>query len=187
LKLHTAGNRLLVFARKPAPVQVTWLGYPGRTGIETIDYRLTDPYLDPPGLDDGNYSERSIHLPDTFWCYDPLSSEPAVNALPRAEKGFITFGSLNAFCKVNEQVLRLWAQVLRAVGGSRLKILCSEGSHRQAVMDLLQREGINPERIELVARRPWRQYFELYHDIDVGLDTFPYNGHTTTLDSLWMG
>ena len=110
-----ARNRLLVFARKPAPVQVCWLAYPGTTGLSTIDYRLTDPYLDPPGLDDHDYSEESIRLPDAFWCYDPLAGEPAVSALPALENGFITFGCLNNFCKVNDPVLKLWAQVLEAV------------------------------------------------------------------------
>ena len=110
LKLHTASNHLLLFAQKPAPVQVTWLGYPGTTGLDTVDYRLTDPYLDPPGLDDVYYSEQSIRLPDTFWCYDPLTEEPAVNPPPCLEKGFVTFGCLNNFCKVNEPVLRLWAR-----------------------------------------------------------------------------
>jgi predicted O-linked N-acetylglucosamine transferase (SPINDLY family) len=187
LKLHTAGNHLLIFAHKPAPVQVTWLGYPGTTGMDTVDYRLTDPYLDPPGLDDAYYSERSIRLPDTFWCYDPLTNEPAVNASPCLEQGFVTFGCLNNLCKVNEPVLRLWAQVLKTVEQSRLMILCPEGSHRQSLLDMLKREGISPDRIELIARRARRQYLELYHRIDVGLDTFPYNGHTTSLDSFWMG
>ncbi|MGA2440076.1 MAG: tetratricopeptide repeat protein [Tepidisphaeraceae bacterium] len=187
LKLHTAGNRLPVLAQKPAPVQVTWLGYPGTTGLDAIDYRLTDPYLDPLGLDDAYYRERSIHLPDTFWCYDPLTSEPAVNAPPCLETGFITFGCLNNYCKVNEQVLKLWVRVLKAVDQSRLMILCPKGSRRQPLLDMLQREGIQLDRIELVAYCPRRQYLELYRRIDVGLDTFPYNGHTTSLDSFWMG
>ncbi len=110
LTLHMARNRLLVFARKPAPVQVTFAGYPGTTGLAAIDYRLTDPYLDPPGLSDRHYSEESIRLPDTFWCYDPLAGEPAVNPLPALEKGCLTFGCLNNFCKINAFVLRLWAQ-----------------------------------------------------------------------------
>ena len=115
LTMHMDRNRLLVFARKPAPVQVCWLAYPGTTGLSAIDYRLTDPYLDPPGLDDRCYSEESIRLPDCFWCYDPLDSEPAVNALPAAEKGYVSFGCLNNFCKVNPAVLKLWARVLKAV------------------------------------------------------------------------
>ena len=112
LALHTAKNRLLVFARKPAPVQVTWLGYPGTTGLSAMDYRLTDPYLDPPGENDSCYSEQSIRLPDTFWCYDPRTDQPLVNDLPALANGFITFGCLNNFCKVNDGVLMLWAKVL---------------------------------------------------------------------------
>ena len=187
LALHTKDNRLLVFARKPAPVQATFMGYPGSTGLTAIDYRLSDPYLDPPGMDESVYSEQTIRLPDTFWCYDPLVSEVAVNSLPAISNGHITFGCLNNFCKVNEQVLQLWIQVLKAVDRSRLMILCPEGSHRQPLLNRLQREGIDLDRIELVANRPRLEYLELYHRIDVGLDTFPYNGHTTSLDSLWMG
>jgi protein O-GlcNAc transferase len=186
LVMHMALNRALTFAQKPAPVQVAWLAYPGGTGLDTMDYRLTDPYLDPPGVDDA-YRERSVRLPDTFWCYDPLRSEPAVNALPCLEKGFVTFGCLNNFCKVNKEVLQLWARVLRTVAQSRLMILCPEGRCRQLLLDLMQREGIHQDRVELIARCSRSQYLELYHRIDVGLDTFPYNGHTTSLDSYWMG
>jgi len=187
LKLHTGGNSLLIFAQKPAPVQATWLGYPGSTGLDTMDYRLTDPYLDPPGLDDAYYSERSIHLPDTFWCYDPLANEPAVNAPPCLEKGFITFGCLNTFCKINDAVLTLWAGILKTVSNSRLLLLAPEGSSRQRALDRLGREGIGPERVEFVARQSRLGYLLTYHRIDIGLDTVPYNGHTTSLDSFWMG
>jgi predicted O-linked N-acetylglucosamine transferase (SPINDLY family) len=187
LTLHMANNRMPLFARKPAPVQVTWLGYPGTTGLATMDYRLTDPYLDPPGYSDQFCSETSIRLPDTFWCYDPLNTELRVNDLPAQSHGFITFGSLNNFCKVTERVPPLWAQVLKTVDRSRLMILCPEGSHRQPLLNLLQREGIDPNRIELFAHRPRATYLEHYHRIDVGLDTFPVNGHTTSLDSYWMG
>jgi len=187
LTMHMARNRLLVFARKPAPVQVCWLAYQGTTGLSAIDYRLTDPCIDPPGLDDHHYAEESVRLPDAFWCYDPLASEPAVGALPALGKGYITFGCLNNFCKINASVLRLWARVLKAVDRSRLMLLAAEGSHRRRALDLLEREGIANERVTFCARRARPQYLELYHRIDIGLDTFPYTGQTTSLDSFWLG
>jgi len=187
LKLHTAGNRLLVFASKPAPVQVTWLAYPGTTGLNTIDYRLTDPYLDPPGAGDACYSERSIRLPDTFWCYDPLEDELPVRASPCERNGSITFGCLNNFCKMNDRVIDLWAKVLMAVPGSRLILMAPEGKSRSRVLENLGREGIGPDRVGFVARRPHLPYLHTYDGIDIVLDTFPYNGHTTSLDALWMG
>jgi predicted O-linked N-acetylglucosamine transferase (SPINDLY family) len=187
LTMHMARNRLLVFARKPAPVQVSWLAYPGTTGLSTIDYRLTDPYIDPPGLHDRDYSEESIRLADTFWCYDPLAGEPAVSALPAMENGSITFGCLNNFCKVNDSVLKRWTQVLKGAPGSRLLLLAPEGSVRQRTLDLLEREGVERDRVALVDRQPRPQYLEIYQRIDIGLDTFPYNGHTTSLDAFWMG
>jgi predicted O-linked N-acetylglucosamine transferase (SPINDLY family) len=187
LKLHTPFNRLLVFAHKPAPLQVTWLGYPGATGMDTIDYRLTDPYLDPPNGDDAVSSERPIRLPDTFWCYDPLTREPDVGPLPCSANGFITFGCLNSFCKINDAVLALWARVLGAVSGSRLILLAPDGSARQRVLDRLGEAGIAPDRIEMLKRLPRSDYLRAFHRIDIALDTFPYNGHTTSLDSLWMG
>ena len=178
---------MLVFARQPAPVQVTFAGYPGTTGLSTIGYRLTDPYLDPPGLYDCCYSEESIRLPDSFWCYDPLDREPPVNSLPAAEKGYITFGCLNNFCKVNPVVLQLWARVLRAVDRSRLIILADKGIHRQHARKLLEDEGVAPDRVTFVGKQPHPLYLKYYHEIDIGLDTVPYNGHTTSLDSAWMG
>jgi len=187
LTMHMAHNRLLVFARKPAPVQACWLAYPGTTGLSAIDYRITDPYLDPVDRDDRCYSEQSIRLPETFWCYDPLDREPPVKALPAAAKGHVTFGCLNNFCKVNSAVLKLWARILKAVDRSRLMILAGEGAHRRRALDVLAEEGVDRDRVTFAAHRPRPQYLEQYHDIDVGLDTVPYNGHTTSLDSLWMG
>ena len=187
LTMHMARNRLLVFARKPAPVQVCWLAYQGTTGLSTIDYRLTDSYLDPPGLYDRFYAENSVCLPDAFWCYDPLADGPAVNDLPALKTGCLTFGCLNNFCKVNPSVLMLWAQVLRAVDRSRLVLLAAEGSHRQETLALLEQEGIQADRVTFVARRPRPEYLNLYHDIDLGLDTFPYTGQTTSLDAIWLG
>ena len=188
LKLHTSESRLLIFARKPAPVQVAWLGYPGSTGLTAIDYRLSDPYLDPVGMDESVYSEKTIRLPDTFWCYDPLDGRDVpVNRLPALDSGLITFGCLNNFSKVNQTILTLWAQVLGQVQRSRLLLLSPHGSHRQWTLDQLQKHGIDPERIEFASARPRREYLRLYNHIDIGLDSFPYNGHTTSLDSFWMG
>ncbi len=187
LTMHMARNRLLVFARKPAPVQACWLAYPGTTGLSTIDYRITDPYLDPPGLYDGCYAEESVRLSDTFWCYDPLDNEPAVNALPAAERGYVSFGCLNNFCKVNPFVIKTWARVLNAVDRSRLTVLAGEGTHRRHTLEILAKEGIGRERVTFVPHQPRQQYLQCYHDIDIGLDTVPYNGHTTSLDSFWMG
>jgi protein O-GlcNAc transferase len=187
LTMHMAKNRLLLFARKPAPVQVSWLAYPGSTGLRAIDYRFTDPHLEPPNRDDSHDSEKPVCLPDTFWCYDPLTGEPAVNELPALKNGFLTFGSFNNFCKVNTPTLKLWARVLNATDGARLIMLASEGECRRFVLDLMEHEGIEAERISFVANQPRDRYLAFYQQIDVGLDTLPYNGHTTTLDSLWMG
>jgi predicted O-linked N-acetylglucosamine transferase (SPINDLY family) len=181
-------NRLLVFARKPAPVQVTFCGYPGSTGLTTIDYRLSDPYLDPPGMDESVYTEQTIRLPDSFWCYDPHDGRAIpVNSLPALTTGVVTFGCLNNFCKINEGALALWAEVMRQVEGSRLLLLTNEGSHRQRTLDRLGREGIDPGRVEFVPRQSRRGYLEQYQRVDVGLDSIPVNGHTTSLDSFWMG
>jgi protein O-GlcNAc transferase len=189
LTMHMAGGRLGVFARRPAPVQVTWLAYPGTTGLDTIDYRLTDPSLDPlepPGQSDAAYSERSVRLPSTFWCYDPLS-DVAESELPARRNGGVTFGCLNHFCKVSAASLRLWASVLRAVAGSTLLLLAPTGAPRARVIETLGREGIDASRIHFIGRQARRDYLEVFHRIDVCLDTLPYNGHTTSLDALWMG
>jgi protein O-GlcNAc transferase len=187
LNLHMADHRLLVFARKPAPVQVTFLGYPGTTGLDTIAYRLTDSHLDPPDGDDSCYSEKSFRLPDTFWCYDPLEEFTTVNPPPAFASGRITFGCLNDFQKVNEQAIELWTQILKRTAGSRLLLLAPMGKTRDRVRHLLDQHSIAPQRVEFVARQPRTQYLQTYHQIDICLDTFPCNGHTTSLDAMWMG
>jgi predicted O-linked N-acetylglucosamine transferase (SPINDLY family) len=197
LTMHMAGGRPLLFARKPVPIQTCWLAYPGTTGLSAMDYRLTDPYLDPPHKPGRvreaqrnappRYAEESVCLPDSFWCYNPLGLEPPINPLPAATNGYITFGSLNNFCKVNSTVLRLWAGVLRAVDHSRLIMLAPEGLARQRTLDAFTQHGITPDRITFVANQPLQQYLAVYNSIDIGLDTVPANGHTTTLDSVWMG
>jgi predicted O-linked N-acetylglucosamine transferase (SPINDLY family) len=187
LKMHTANNQLLVFARKPAPVQVAWLGYPGTTGLSTMDYRLTDRYMDSPGRHDACYSEESIRLPDCFWCYDGSTSQVPVGSLPALESGLFTFGCLNTFCKINEGCLSLWEDVLRRVANSRLLLRAPRGQIRDSVIGRFQRDKIAEGRIELVETMPRAEYLAMHHRIDLGLDPSPYNGHTTSLDAFWMG
>jgi protein O-GlcNAc transferase len=186
LSMHTWGNRLLVFARKPAPVQVTYLAYCSSTGLQTIDYRLSDPYLDPLGGDESIYSEKTVRLPETFWCYQPIV-RPDVGKLPALGNGFVTFGCLNNFAKVSEPTLASWGRLLRATPGSQLLLHALEGSHRQRVVERLGREGVEDGRVRFVSRMGANEYFEMYRQIDIALDTFPQGGGTTTCDALWMG
>jgi predicted O-linked N-acetylglucosamine transferase (SPINDLY family) len=187
LKMHSAHNRLLTFARKPAPVQVAWLAYPGTTGLSAMDYRLTDPHLDPPGLFDAFCAEESVRLPDTFWCYQPRGDEPPVNALPGVGNGVLTFGCLNNFCKVNDDCLALWAQVLHAVPHSRLLLHAPSGLARERVLAELRQKGVAAPRVEFAEKMPREEYLQLYHRMDVALDPLPCNGGATTLEGLWMG
>ncbi|MGA3068213.1 MAG: tetratricopeptide repeat protein [Tepidisphaeraceae bacterium] len=186
LKLHTAGNRLLTFARKPAPIQVSWLGHPGSSGLDTIDYRITDQYLEPIGSAQPS-PDQPIYLPGCFWCFDPLIPEPLPNALPALTAGFITFGSLNNFTKISDPTLRLWAAAMKSVPGSRLLLLAPQGSARQRVLATFKNLAVDPARVEFVDRQPRARYLQLHHRIDIALDTLPYNGHTTSLDAFWMG
>jgi predicted O-linked N-acetylglucosamine transferase (SPINDLY family) len=187
LTMHMANNRLLVFARKPAPVQVTYLAYAGTTGLGTMDYRLTDPYLDPPGQDESCYSEQSLRLPETYWCYRPLLALPPVNPLPALQAGHVTFGCLNNFCKVTAVTLGAWCRLLQALPQARLLLHAHAGSHRDHVRAFLARHGVAPERLTFVGRVPLGEYLRLYERLDVALDPFPYSGGTTTCDALWMG
>src|SRR6185312_9218484 len=147
LSVHSAGNRLLVFARKPAPVQISFAGYPATTGLETMDFRFTDAYLDPPGEHQSHYTEEPVRLPHSFWGYDPVTEEPPVNELPALRTGRITFGCLSNFSKVNSNVLRLWAGVLRAVAGSKMIVLAPRGSHRDEAAAVMRECGVGPDRL----------------------------------------
>jgi predicted O-linked N-acetylglucosamine transferase (SPINDLY family) len=187
LSMHMK-NRLFAFARKPAPVQVTWLAYPGSTGLFTIDYRLTDAWMDPAsGEHDRWYTERSYRLPGCWCCYSPLFDTPPVNSLPARADNRVTFGSLNAMCKMNEEVVALWSKVLLKVAASRLVLLSSSGRAGERLRSQFGRFGIAPDRIELVPSATRFDYLRYYHQIDIALDPFPYNGITTTCDALWMG
>jgi protein O-GlcNAc transferase len=186
LSLHMARNRLLVFARQPAPVQVTYLGYPSTTGLSRIDYRISDIYLDPPNTDQ-NYAEKTIRLPRNYLCWRWGGEEEPVGPLPAIANGFITFGSLNNFCKVTPRVLQTWGRLLSQIKDSRLILRCPPGSARQRVRETMQQHGISSDRIELIGHLPWKDYVNACRRQDIGLDPFPYPGHTTSLDSLWMG
>jgi protein O-GlcNAc transferase len=187
---HTSRNRLLVLARKPAPVQATFGGYPAGTGMKAIDYRISDPQLDPVGQTEAFYAEKIFRLPDSFWCYDPVAMGVAGLAgspLPALSAGIVTFGCLNNFCKVTAGMLAIWAEVLAAVDGSRMLLIAPAGSARQRVLDKFRQGGVEASRVEFLGRLPSAEYFQQYHRIDIGLDTLPYNGHTTSLDAFWMG
>jgi predicted O-linked N-acetylglucosamine transferase (SPINDLY family) len=184
---HTSQNRLLLFAHKPAPVQVTFLGYPNTTGLATMDYRLTDAHADPPGLTERWHAEQLWRIPQCAWCYQPAASPPVG---PRRE-GPITFGCFNYFAKVTEPKLQLWARILHLVPESRLLLktwaLSSENA-QQRVRQVLGEAGIGEERLELRGYEPVHgDHLALYQRLDVALDTYPYHGTTTTCEALWMG
>ena len=189
LTMHMPNGRPLLFARRPAPVQVAYLAYPGTTGSRAIGYRLTDPWLDPPNVPhaDERYSEHSIRLPETFWCYDPLNTGIDVNALPAQANGYITFGCLNNPIKVTQWTLRLWSAVLRAIPDARFILMAAPGEPRTILQTRFAEHGVDPARVSFVPFRPRGDYLRTYQQIDIALDTFPCNGHTTSLDSFWMG
>jgi predicted O-linked N-acetylglucosamine transferase (SPINDLY family) len=186
LSLHMAENRLLIFARKPAPVQITWVGYPSTTGLSTIDYRISDPFLDPPGTDDC-YVEQTIRLPHSSMCWRWSDAEEDIGSQPMLANGQVTFGSLNNFAKVTPAVLDVWARILLAVPNSRLLLLCPAGEPSSRVRGHFASFGISNDRILLSPRVSRAQYIELIRRMDISLDPFPYPGHTTSCDLYWMG
>jgi predicted O-linked N-acetylglucosamine transferase (SPINDLY family) len=188
LGMHMAGSRLLVFARRPAPVQVTCLCSMGTTGLPSIDYRISDPYSDPPGANDAYYAEQTVRLPDCYFCHEVPRHSPPVNVLPALETGHITFGCLNSFCKVTPEVLALWSQILSDVPNSRLILRCPSDSAQARVRSIMAARNVAADRIEfLEGRLPTDDYLRAHHRMDIYLDPFPYAGHTTSLDALWMG
>ena len=187
LALHTTPNRLLVFARKPAPIQLTWLGYPGSTGLTSIDYRLSDRYLDPLDTKPDVYSEDTIRLANSYWCYQPSEAAPSVGPVPAERAGHVTFGCLNQFSKISSQAVSLWARILKEVPGSRMLLHAPGGNCRIRLTEQFDRLGVSADRVEYSARLSEADYFELYNQIDLALDTLPFAGGTTTCDALWMG
>jgi predicted O-linked N-acetylglucosamine transferase (SPINDLY family) len=187
LTMHMADSRLLTFARKPAPVQIAYLAYCSTTGLAAIDYRITDPYLDPADGDDRDDAERSARLPRTYWCYEPVIETPPVNALPAISNGCVTFASLNNFCKVSPAALSLWTKLLLAAPDSRLLLHALRGAHRAGVLEHFAAAGVDPGRVRFFDMLTLPEYYTLHHGIDLALDPFPYPGGTTTCDALWMG
>jgi protein O-GlcNAc transferase len=189
---HTGSNRLLVFARKPAPVQVTYLGYPTTTGLSAMDWRLTTFDVDPQGSEQW-YTERLYRLPRTLWCYrspqDPLDRGGTPPTLaPGLSKDHVTFGSMNQLAKVSEETVRVWAMILRELPDSRLVMTSiPEGAARDRLKARFSSHGVSSERLELHGRLPGQEFQALMRNIDLALDPFPYNGTTTTCEALWMG
>jgi len=188
---HTEGNRLLVFAQRAAPLQVTYLGYPNTTGLRTMDYRITDSITDPPGTADSFTSERISRMPNTFLCYRPPSCATETYAPPCVTTGGITFGSFNNVSKSTTEVIAVWADILRSLPGSRL-ILKSrqleDDTTARGILGEFEKLGVETDRISTIH---WVNetlgHLREYRNIDLGLDPFPYNGTTTTCEALWMG
>ena len=188
---HSANNRLAMFARKPASIQVSWIGYPDTTGLKTMDYRITDVYADPPGMTEKYHSEELLRLPDSFLCYRPGGDFPEKGPLPAERNGFITFGSFNNFAKVTPEMIFLWARILLAVPRARLLLKAhgtSLGAVHKRILKTFSDAGVDEERISVLERTPSvTSHLDVYNQVDISLDTYPYNGTTTTFESLWMG
>jgi predicted O-linked N-acetylglucosamine transferase (SPINDLY family) len=187
---HTAGNRLPVFAKKPAPIQITWLGYPDTSGLNSMDYRISDALADPIGFEDA-YTEKLYRLEGCFICYEALSDFPPVSCIPLKNNKYITFGSFNNLSKINDSVLEVWASLLKRVPGSRLLIKnpgLTDPSVREHHISIFKRNGISSQRVQLKGLSSTiMEHLSEYNNVDIALDTFPYNGTTTTCEALWMG
>lgn len=189
---HTAHNRLAVFAQRAAPVQVSWLGYPNTTALPAMDYRIVDEDTDPAGTYDGLATEQLLRLPNGFLCYELPEERPSVGApLPAEEFGVFTFGSFNNVAKFNESVVSSWARILKAVPNSRL-FLKARGWDRKAIreryLSAFEAQGVDSERIVFAPFvRDVSGHLDVYQQVDLALDTFPYHGTTTTCEALSQG
>ncbi len=186
---HTSGNRLSTLARKPAPIQVTYLGYPCTTGLQSIDYLITDACVDPPGVE-SYYVEKLVRLPHGFSCYSPPSECPPVNDLPAIAGGNVTFSSLHGLVKLNDRVIHLWARILGALPESRLILqakACADEETRKLFLARFEKYGIPRQRLELLPFLSFQEHLSVYHRVDIALDPFPWSGHTTSCHALWMG
>ena len=186
LSLHMEGSRLKVFARRAAPVQATYLAYCSTSGLAALDYRLTDPHLDPP-VAPNVFREKPVRLAHSYWCYPPPPDAPPVRPPPVTKCGQITFGCLNNFRKISSPALATWCELLKAVPTSRLIVHAHRGAHRDAFRAAMTARGVDGHRVEFQAFEHFDDYLASYHAIDIALDTFPYTGGTTTCDAMWMG
>jgi len=187
----TAGHRLPLFACRPAPLQVTWLGYPATTGLSRMDYRIVDAYTDPEGLTEQWHTETLWRLPEVFSVYSPPAEAPPVAPTPAKERGYVTFGTFNNYNKLNDEVLDLWAEILLRVPDSRMLLKSFAFQHaqtREHVMAVFEKRGIARERIRVLEPdKGLAEHLSRYGELDIGLDPFPYCGTTTTCEALWMG
>jgi predicted O-linked N-acetylglucosamine transferase (SPINDLY family) len=186
---HTRGGRMELFGRRLAPVQVSYLGYPFTTGLTEMDVRLTDSIADPPEESESGYSEQLVRLPNCFCCFAPPDAPP-VSALPAMRNGLITFGTMQASVKVNDRVIELWSKVLAEVPASRLLMVRNTltAATQRRLAEAFNKHGIDPERISFDNQFvPLGGHLANYHKIDISLDTFPFSGHTTACQSMWMG
>jgi len=188
---HTSNNRLAVFATRVAPVQVTWLGYPHSTGIPEMDIRVIDEVSDPSPSSEPLSTEKLVRLPHGFLCYEGSNDIPYNKQPPCLENGFVTFGSFNNLAKVNQNVIKAWSAILTAVPNSKIIIKSkqlSEDLIHQRYLAYFESYGIGSDRITLLAMLPSTEdHLSIYNQIDIALDTFPYNGTTTTCEAMWMG
>jgi len=188
---HNGSHLLRVMARKPAPVQVSYLGYAHSTGVRAIDYRIVDQYSDPPGMTEAFNAERLVRLPRSNWVYRPPADAPAVAPAPCVANGYVTFGSFNMLPKITPQVVELWSKILAGVADSRLVLKSpgySDPPTRERYIQMFVSHGIDPSRLTFLDRTPARaDHLAQYGLMDIALDPFPYNGTTTTCEALWMG
>jgi predicted O-linked N-acetylglucosamine transferase (SPINDLY family)/predicted SAM-dependent methyltransferase len=188
---HTGGGRPLLFARKPAPVQIAWLGYPNTSGLAQMDYRLSDAVADPPGESDRHHTEKLLRLPEGFLCFQAEAGSPEPGELPAATGGAVTFGCFNNLAKVTPEMVALWSRLLAAVPGSRLMMKAhalGSANARRRLQERFAASGIAAERIVLLGPEDSAAgHLGRYRDVDIALDTYPYNGTTTTCEALWMG
>ncbi|MEN9211294.1 MAG: tetratricopeptide repeat protein [Thermostichus sp. DG02_4_bins_136] len=188
---HTGGTRVHLMALRPAPVQVTYLGYPDTTGMSVVDYRVTDNIADPYGVTDKLHTEKLVRMPHSFLCYKPSREAPQIQDPPLLKNGFVTFGCCNNPSKITPQVIRLWAEILKAIPNSRLHLKNQryrDASTCKLFLERIGSYGIEESRVELeYGRQGFAEHYGAYSEVDIALDPFPYNGTTTTCETLWMG